>query len=318
MSDQRQAALVATLGTQPEVVTIALDLLLNLEVDIRQVHVIHTVSSPPRLGTPLRPKDLAGLRAMAESVRTLRQEFPGGTTYLYRGEKHHPCRFYLTQLEVDGRPIDDVRTEAEARAVFAILFQVVQELKKDRFVVHLSIAGGRKSMSVYGMAAAQLLFDSQDRLWHVFSSPEFEGLSLMHPRGTEDARLVSIPVLPISSVVPGMVTLLTSRDPLSVLESKQALMAMEERRNREEFLIGCLTPAEKGLVDLFMDTLLTENKSLSNSELARKLLIRPGVVRNRFSSIYAKLCQYLGLPEGEQVDRPILAAFLTPYYRQPL
>jgi CRISPR-associated protein Csx14 len=305
----RSAALIATLGTRPQVVTIALDLLLDDEIPIEEVLVIHTASSPPRPGAPRPTKDL-----MAESLRDLRREFPGEVEYLHRGTRRHRCRLETLQLEADDRPIDDVHSDTDAEAVFTALFNAVQELKKRRYVIHLSIAGGRKSMSVYGMATAQLLFDSRDRLYHLFSSPEFEDLGLMHPRGPEDTWLVPIPVLPVSTVFPGMVTILTSREPLRVLKVKQAVMMMEERRNRREFVEGHLSPAERRLVEALMEAIVLDNRSLSNSELARKLVITPRVVANRFTDIYNKLGEYLELPTEEQVDRNILVHFLTPYY----
>jgi CRISPR-associated protein Csx14 len=295
------AALVATLGTQPEVVTIALDLLLDVGVAVEKVFVIHTAAS--------RPGD-----RMEDSLRTLRREFMGRTHYSYRGGEPRRCELTWVQLEAEGRLLDDVRSERDARAVLSTLFNIVRKLKMERYVVHLSIAGGRKSMSVYGMATAQLLFDSQDRLWHLFSSPTFEAQSLMHPQEPGDAQLVRIPVLPISTVFPGMVTLLTSRDPLTVLERQEALMIMEGQRNRREFLDGRLTDPERTLVETLMNAITRDNRSLSNSELARKLSLTPGMARNRLSDIYEKLGQHLGLPEGEQVDRNILVSFLTPYY----
>ncbi len=63
-----------------------------------------------------------------------------------------------------------------------------------------------------------------------------------------------------------------------------------------------------------MKPIVEDNRSLSNTELARKLSLSSGMVRNRLSDIYDKLRQHLGLPEGEQVDRNILISFLTPYY----
>ena len=64
MNAIRPAAFVATLGTQPQVVTVALDLLLDDRVPIEEVLVIHTASSRPRPGTPPPAKD-----PMAESLR---------------------------------------------------------------------------------------------------------------------------------------------------------------------------------------------------------------------------------------------------------
>lgn len=307
MSEARPAALVATLGTQPEVVTIALDLLLDDGVPVDKVYVIHTASSQP------------GDR-MDQSLRALRREFPGGTHYRYRGQRGTMClcSLSLVQLEASGRALEDVRSEEDARAVLVTLFNVVRDLKMERHVVHLSIAGGRKSMSVYGMATAQLLFDSHDRLWHVFSMPTFEAEDAMHPHDPGDARLVRIPALPISTVFPGMVTLITSRDPLAALERKRALIEMEERRTRQEFVEGWLTPAERRLVKALMSILLQENRSPSNRDLARQLVVVPHTVSNRFSNIYGKLHEYLVLPASEQVDRTVLVSFLHLYYSEPI
>jgi len=310
MNAIRPAAFVATLGTQPQVVTVALDLLLDDRVPIEEVLVIHTASSRPRLGTPPPAKD-----PMAESLRALRREFPGRVEYLHRGTNRHRCRFRLLQLKVDGQPIDDIHSETEARAVFTALFNAVQELKKRRYVIHLSIAGGRKSMSVYGMATAQLLFDSRDRLYHLFSSPEFENLGFMHPRGAEDAWLVPIPVLPISSVFPGMVTLLTSPDPLTVLDSKLVLMDLEGRRDRQQFMTR-LTDAERRLVEALMRPIVSEGRPPTDRELARLLVVTPRTVTKRFCDIYAKLREHIDALPEERVDRTVLVYYLAPYFAE--
>jgi hypothetical protein len=55
--------------------------------------------------------------------------------------------------------------------------------------VHLSIAGGRKTMAVFGMTAAQLLFDEHDRLWHLFSGGEFLVSKRLYPQPGDEVRL---------------------------------------------------------------------------------------------------------------------------------
>lgn len=306
-TSRRAAALIATLGTQPEVVTVALDLLLAQGESIQEVVVIHTARPRPTKGPP----DAEPANLMIRALAALEREFSGRSHY---ASGNCACRYRPLCLQIDGQPIDDVHSPHQARAVFSAIFNEVQELKRQQLGIHLSIAGGRKSMSIYGMAAAQLLFDSQDGLWHLISSPEFEALSLMHPRQPDDAQLVRIPVLPISTVFPGMVTLLTSRDPLSVLERKQDFAVMEEQRQRQEFL-DSLSRSEKLLVDALMVAIVSQNRSLSNSELARRLLQRPSIVRDRLSDVYAKLHAHLHLPDEEQVDRTILVYYLTPHYR---
>lgn len=309
MAIRRRTALVATLGTQPQVVTVALDLLLAAHVPVERVLVIHTASSPPRPGVPARSVDPIG-----DSVKQVKAAFPQKTQYLFRGSIPVPCALDMVQLEVEGAPIDDIHDEPQARAVFTTVFNHVQQLKQDGYVIHLSIAGGRKSMSVYGMAAAQILFDSSDRLWHLFSDAGFERSGRMHLETGQEAGLVPIPVLPISTVFPGMVTLLTARDPLAVLDQKQTMLRLEEERDRQEFVEGQLTPAERQLVEELMRAIIVDHRSLSNSELARRLLVATRTVTNRLTDIYAKLCTHLGVPEYETVDRAILVYYLTPFY----
>jgi CRISPR-associated protein (TIGR02584 family) len=300
------------LGTRPEVVTIALDLLLGSGVGIEQVHVVHTSVVPPQ-----SERFATGGDRMAQSLETLRKQFLDNY-YFYLGREQRPCSLRFVPLRLDGEAIYDVKTEHEARAAFDTIFNVVRGLKMDRFTVHLSIAGGRKSMSVYGMATAQLLFDSSDCLYHLFSRPEFEESSSLHAQSPDHATLVPIPVLPISTVFPGMVTLLTSKEPLRVLERKESLMAQEGYRKREEFVETWLTPGEKRQVECLLEPIVLENRSLTNSELGRKLPASPGYVADRFTRIYGKLHSYLNLPVDEVADRSVLISFLTPYYMERL
>lgn len=309
MNVKRPAALVATLGTRPQVVTIALDLLLQASENIDEVVVIHTASPRPTKGIPARPpQDL-----MVACLATLERQFPLRSAYAH-GQR--PCTYRPLRLTVHGQPIDDVHSEEDARAVMATIFYEVQALKKRGMVVHLSIAGGRKSMSVYGMATAQLLFDSGDRLWHVLSSPAFEASNAMHPATADDAHLVRIPVLPISTVFPGMVSLLTSPDPLAILDNKLSLMDLEARRQRETFL-NQLSDAERRLVDALMAPLAQQGRPPDDRHLARRLVIAPHTVTKRFSDIYAKLRAHIGVLEDEEkVDRSALIYYLAPYYSE--
>jgi len=309
MSGQRPAALVATLGTRPQVVTIALDLLLQAGECIDEVVVIHTSSPRPTKGIPDRPaQDL-----MVACLHALEQEFPRRSAYTHA---ERPCTYRPLRLAVHGQPIDDVHSAEDARAVMAVIFHEVQALKKRGMVVHLSIAGGRKSMSVYGMATAQLLFDSADRLWHLLSDPRFEASGAMHPGKIDDAHLVRIPVLPISTVFPGMVSLLTSPDPLTILDNKLSLMDLEARRQREAFLHG-LTVSERRLVDALMAPLAQHGRPPDDRQLARRLVIAPHTVTKRFSDIYAKLRAHIAVLEtDEKVDRSTLIYYLSPYYSE--
>ena len=91
--------------------------------------------------------------------------------------------------------------------------------KREGRVVHLSIAGGRKVMSVYGMAVAQLLFDDDDRVWHLVSEDILQREDRLHARPGERVVLVPVPVLRWSMVSPVMTELVLREDPWEALKA---------------------------------------------------------------------------------------------------
>lgn len=77
-----------------------------------------------------------------------------------------------------GKPLDDVRSEQDNRAVADQLAKFIRK-QADRPDVrlHCSVAGGRKTMGVLLAGALQLFGRAEDRLYHVLVSPEFESLA---------------------------------------------------------------------------------------------------------------------------------------------
>ena len=296
---------MATLGTHPAVVTLALDLLLERNVPIRQVVVINTVINGGTMARDRRvdPQVSAGLQ-------TLKRELETHPPYLCLEPQ---LQLRTVPLEVNGTFVDDVYTEQDARSVFAVLFREVQNLKKERYSIHMSIAGGRKTMSAYGMAVAQILFDERDHLWHVLSSRSLEATHDLHRQSPNDASLVPIPVFSLSTIYPGVMALLTSDDPLRDLRAKMS-EADRQAQNRGQEFVRSLTPLQKRLVDHLMRSIVHNNRTLSNQELARGEGISLSVTARYLSDIYARLRLQLGLPDEEIVDRELLVYFLTPYY----
>lgn len=75
----------------------------------------------------------------------------------------------------DGQPLADIRTPAEnAAAADAITARVAELTRDDGAALHVSIAGGRKTMGFYLGYAFSLYARPQDRLSHVLVSPPFE------------------------------------------------------------------------------------------------------------------------------------------------
>jgi hypothetical protein len=75
----------------------------------------------------------------------------------------------------DGKPLDDIATESDNDAVADFITEEVRAITADREAsLHVSIAGGRKTMGFYLGYALSLFGRAQDRLSHVLVSPAFE------------------------------------------------------------------------------------------------------------------------------------------------
>lgn len=76
-----------------------------------------------------------------------------------------------------GNPLKDIRTVNDNERCANMITNIVYDLTSDPdSAIHISIAGGRKTMGFYIGYAASLFGREQDRLSHVLVSEEFEGL----------------------------------------------------------------------------------------------------------------------------------------------
>ena len=74
-----------------------------------------------------------------------------------------------------GRPLDDIRSREDNRTAADAIAAVVRELSSDPLsALHVSIAGGRKTMGFYLGYALSLFGRAQDRLSHVLVSAPYE------------------------------------------------------------------------------------------------------------------------------------------------
>lgn len=82
---------------------------------------------------------------------------------------------YKIPLDKSGVPLQDIRTTDDNKAMADLINNIIQEKTKDKNNrLHCSIAGGRKTMSFYLGSALQLYGRTQDKLYHVLVTPEFE------------------------------------------------------------------------------------------------------------------------------------------------
>lgn len=76
----------------------------------------------------------------------------------------------------DGSTLDDIRTVADNESAANWICKIVRQLTNDPGTrLHVSAAGGRKTMAIYLTAAMQMFGRSDDRLSHVLVSEDFEG-----------------------------------------------------------------------------------------------------------------------------------------------
>jgi CRISPR-associated protein (TIGR02584 family) len=75
----------------------------------------------------------------------------------------------------EGKPIGDIRTRGENERLADTLTEIIREFTADpECALHVSIAGGRKTMGYYAGYALSLLGRPQDRLSHVLVSAPYE------------------------------------------------------------------------------------------------------------------------------------------------
>lgn len=74
----------------------------------------------------------------------------------------------------DGRALDDIRTDADNDAAANALLEEIRDATAAADEVHVSIAGGRKTMGFFAGYALSLLGREQDSLSHVLVEPPFE------------------------------------------------------------------------------------------------------------------------------------------------
>ena len=272
--------LIATLGSEPQVVTQVLDLLEARAYPIRKVIVVHTVG----------PSVQEALARLAEEFKLLGN-----------------CCYQPEPIVGEDGPVTDIATEADTAALLRTLYQTVLTEKRSAQQIHLSIAGGRKPMAVYGMVVAQLLFDENDRLWHLLSENWRPGdARVMHVQPGHEGHLVPVPVLRWSSISPVSTELALREDPWEAIQAQQLMRKQENWHRKREFVEHYLTLAEREVFRLACQA------GLNNAIIAKKLGKAEKTVANQFTKIFKKLSDHFGMLEI--IDRPKLVAEFKSYF----
>ncbi len=157
--------LLAVVGLSPQVVTETLYALAITQATApppTEVHVVSTLEGAQRVRTSLLHPDGGQFHALLADYPALgRPLFDESRIHLIAG--------------ADGVPLADIRSPTDNTAAADTITAVLAELTADENAsVHVSIAGGRKTMGFFLGYAFSLFARPQDRLSHVLVSPPFE------------------------------------------------------------------------------------------------------------------------------------------------
>lgn len=155
--------LLAVTGLSPQVVT-------------ETVFALAVQRKPAWIPTEIR---VISTSEGAERARlTLLGNDPGWFQRLRRDYGLPPIRFDEKRIRSlrrpDGRMLDDIRTLEENEAAADALLEEIRQATASADSVHVSIAGGRKTMGFFAGYALSLLGREQDALSHVLVEPPFE------------------------------------------------------------------------------------------------------------------------------------------------
>lgn len=163
--------LLAVCGLSPQVITETLFALHQTGRTVEAIHIITTRRGKEKvLASLLEPAAGHYFQYLHEYEREIRSiDFGPPTIHTLTNEQ--------------GREIEDIRDEADNEHLLRLCLDLTFRFTGDpESAVYFSVAGGRKTMSSCLALTAQMYGRSQDRLFHVLVSPEFEGnLDFFYP-----------------------------------------------------------------------------------------------------------------------------------------
>jgi DNA-binding CsgD family transcriptional regulator len=276
------STLIATLGSKAQLITLGLDCLRQQDDMPGNLLVVHTRADRPET---------------ALALDRLRSELP----------THYPgLSFRALELSQKGLPLNDVTNPDEVEAAFRSLYAEVRAIKLREGRIHLLISGGRRTLTVFGMAVAQMLFDDDDHLWHLASHSALEASGALHTGQGEWTRLIPIPLIAWGRLSPVFDVLRTVDDPFQAASRLADLRLREQWDLARIFILTGLSGAERPVVELLA------RDGLSQNEISERLSLSPRTVEQHLRSAYRKAADHWRL---ESVNQTQLVRLLMPFFR---
>lgn len=251
-----QTVLISTLGAEPQVVTLALDALIAMNMIIDRVDVVHTHPN---------------YEPISSALKRLRQVFIIDKVY-------GAIQYVTYPLMGDNGVLTDVITSQDIEDAFNSLYTLIRQHKQLGNTIHLCIAGGRKTTTVFALSVAYALFDDTDYIWHLVSHPSIIQSKAMH--ASTGVQLISVPFLnsPVDD---------------------------DQRHHVTTFLNHVLTDVEREIVILMI------REGLTNKEIADRLYKSIKTIANQLTTIYEKMRLHFALKKSP--DRATLFIILHKY-----
>lgn len=248
--------MVATLGTEPQVVTLALEHLTKIKgYKIDKVKVVYTYSSQ-----------------VLDAVKTLEELF----------SRHYAkIAFNPVPVYTNGTPLKDFYSQQDLNSLLRTLYREVRNVRREKCPLHLCISGGRKVMSIYAMLTAQLLFGPEDHLWYLFTEGWTPGTERkFHLKTSEDTiDLLEIPVLRWKEASTLVRTVAELNDVNEIVTWYQALCREERLRRQHHFISYVLNKTQKEIVRLLC-------RGFDTEAIADQLGKSKQTVSNQLSDVY--------------------------------
>ncbi len=266
------STLIATLGSQPQIVTFALDALLEQGEQINEVYILAA----------------HGNRVLARRAwQRLQQEFIDDS---YRGQR---CRLRRVDITLNGHVLDDIRSEAEVNAVFHTIRDLITSLKGEGRHLHLCISGGRRMMAMLLLSVAFLFCDHYDRVWHMYTPEEtlerVKGGNQMHLGPTDGFRLLKVPMTPWGVYFPNLRHLAE----MVTIEQRKGLLASDYARCQQVW---------KQLSQREREVLRGLAQGLRPHQVAKQLHISLSTVNTYKTKILAHCRNVWNIPPSEPID----------------
>ncbi|HHW7506432.1 TPA: CRISPR-associated ring nuclease Csm6 [Mannheimia haemolytica] len=181
MTNYTNKILLSVTGMSPAVVTETLYALVTEKGFIpNEIQVITTLQGKNQV-----LKTLCGIEGGRKEKKGALEEFIEDYGKQYGIEQIHFDESYIHIIEdAEGKQLADIRTPEENHLAADKIVSLVGKLCSDeRNQLHVSIAGGRKTMGFFMGYALSLYGREQDSLSHVLVSAEFENLpSFYYPK----------------------------------------------------------------------------------------------------------------------------------------